>query len=379
MDWTATKAPESGGQRVHGGARKGDGHAPQSALAVPRGADRRGEKLPVSRCVEALPLAGMLTASCATASPSRPRLFWDACATLVCDDAGLRRYQSPPVRGVWPHRAAPPGGQGTVRRMTRAWVNVALITLLYLVLSFPAAPYCPRRPPDNLAISSLLADARFLHQKLAVMRNVGVPTGMLETVVADKSVARGPGGPGRAGGGTPRYTCHRRGRGARVRGARPPPAPPPMIRSNTLSANQRLKGLLSGRSASGFSQPSASLPPVEKALPAPVRTESPPPVPSAADKPQTPALAAAAAPLGVYGAGGVNAIASQDVLSGASSEGVARDGGAGASGGQRAGGVPPGGDPAVAEPGRGACAPRSRRDARRVCAARGQVGGGHGA
>lgn len=206
-----------------------------------------------------------------------------------------------------------------MRRMTRAWVNVALITLLYLVLSFPAAPYCPRRPPDNLAISSLLADARFLHQKLAVMRNVGVPTGMLETVVADKSVARGPGGPGRAGGGTPATPATAVGAGAGT-GSAPPPAPPPMIRSNTLSANQRLKGLLSGRSASGFSQPSASLPPVEKALPAPVRTESPPPVPSAADKPQTPALAAAAAPLGVYGAGGVNAIASQDVLSGASSE-----------------------------------------------------------
>ena len=94
-------------------------------------------------------MAGMLTASCATASPSRPRLFWDACATLVCDDAGLRRYQSPPVRGVWPHRAAPPGGQGTVRRMTRAWVNVALnnFVLSCLVLSCPApTPYCPRHP-----------------------------------------------------------------------------------------------------------------------------------------------------------------------------------------------------------------------------------------
>ena len=176
-----------------------------------------------------------------------------------------------------------------------------------------------RRPPDNLAISSLLADARFLNQKLAVMRNVGVPTGMLETVVADKSVARGSGGPVRAGGGAPATPAAAVGAGSA-----PAPAPPPMIRSNTLSANQRLKGLLSGRSASGFSQPSPAPPPVpiEKALPAPVRTESPPPVPPAADKPQTPALASAAVPaaLGVYGAGGVNAIASQDVLSGASSE-----------------------------------------------------------
>ena len=190
------------------------------------------------------------------------------------------------------------------------------------VLPPPPPPIAPairlrRRPPDNLAISSLLADARFLNQKLAVMRNVGVPTGMLETVVADKSVARGgSGGPGRSAGGpaTPAAAV-----GASA-GSAPPPAPPPMIRSNTLSANQRLKGLLSGRSASGFSQPSPAPPPVpiEKALPAPVRTESPPPVPPAADKPQTPALAPAA--LGVYGAGSVNAIASQDVLSGASSE-----------------------------------------------------------
>ena len=47
-------------------------------------------------------------------------------------------------------------------------------------------------------------------------------------------------------------------------------------RSNTLSANQRLKGLLSGKS-SGF----------DKAVPIPTGTGLPPPVPPSADKPRS--------------------------------------------------------------------------------------------
>lgn len=81
---------------------------------------------------------------------------------------------------------------------------------------------------------SLLADAKYLHSKLAVLKNVGAPTGMLETVVAEKTVPR--------------------------------PNVPAPVRSNTISANQRLKGLLSGRSST-----------VDKALPNPTQTPDPPP------------------------------------------------------------------------------------------------------
>lgn len=82
--------------------------------------------------------------------------------------------------------------------------------------------------------SSLLADAKYLHQKLAALKIVGAPTGMLETVVAEKSIPR--------------------------------PNVPAPARSNTMSANQRLKGLLSGKSSM-----------VDKALPIPSQTPDPPP------------------------------------------------------------------------------------------------------
>ncbi|KAH0830647.1 hypothetical protein J3R83DRAFT_2102 [Lanmaoa asiatica] len=36
----------------------------------------------------------------------------------------------------------------------------------------------------------MLADARFLHQKLSVLKNVSAPTNMLETLVAEKSIPR---------------------------------------------------------------------------------------------------------------------------------------------------------------------------------------------
>ena len=38
--------------------------------------------------------------------------------------------------------------------------------------------------------SRLLADAKFLHQKLSALKNVSAPSGMLETVIAEKSVVR---------------------------------------------------------------------------------------------------------------------------------------------------------------------------------------------
>ncbi|KAF8163542.1 hypothetical protein B0H34DRAFT_652127, partial [Crassisporium funariophilum] len=106
--------------------------------------------------------------------------------------------------------------------------------------------------PHPEAKARLVADAKYLHQKLVLLKNVGAPTGMLETVVADKTYPRSnaPAGPST------------------------PSAP---TRSNTLSANQRLKGLLSGRGSNP-----------DKALPLPARTPSPPPVPPSADKPLSP-------------------------------------------------------------------------------------------
>ena len=94
----------------------------------------------------------------------------------------------------------------------------------------------------------LLADAKYLQQKFSVLKNVGNSSGMLETVIAEKSLAR-------------------------VNTASGPSTP---TRSNSLSAsaNQRLKGLLSGKSSS-----------FDKTIPIPA---SPPPVPPSADKPRLP-------------------------------------------------------------------------------------------
>ncbi|KNZ79337.1 Vacuolar protein sorting-associated protein 54, partial [Termitomyces sp. J132] len=94
--------------------------------------------------------------------------------------------------------------------------------------------------PNQEAKTRLLADARYLHQKLSALKNVAPPSGMLVTVVSEKSIPKtGPPSPIAA------------------------PVPTP-TRSNTLSsANQRLKGLLSGKSAN-----------FDKALPTPIRSSS---------------------------------------------------------------------------------------------------------
>jgi len=112
--------------------------------------------------------------------------------------------------------------------------------------------------PNQEAKARLLADAKYLHQKLSALKNVGAPTGMLETVVTEKLLPRtGSNSNSQAG-----------------------PSKPP-TRSNTLSANQRLKGLLTGKSSS-FAQADK-----DKALPLPARTPSPPPpVPPPTDKPR---------------------------------------------------------------------------------------------
>ena len=85
----------------------------------------------------------------------------------------------------------------------------------------------------------LLDDAKYLHQKLSALKNVGTHSNMLVTVISEKSLPR-------------------------------PPGPPTPTRSKSIgsSANQRLKGLLSGKS-----------PTFDKALPTPMRTSSPSPSP----------------------------------------------------------------------------------------------------
>ncbi|TFK30114.1 Vps54-domain-containing protein [Coprinopsis marcescibilis] len=74
--------------------------------------------------------------------------------------------------------------------------------------------------PSQQAKERMLEDAKYLHQNFSGLRHVRAPTGMLETVVAEKDLPR------------------------------PKNATP--TRSNTMSnANQRLRGLLSGRPSLG--------------------------------------------------------------------------------------------------------------------------------
>lgn len=91
----------------------------------------------------------------------------------------------------------------------------------------------------------LLVDAKFLHKELSGLKNVLAPMGMLETVVSEKQVPR-----------------------SNVSSPVPAPLPTP-TRANTLTANQRLKGLLSRSNTSSNRT-------VEKALPTPNQTPSSP-------------------------------------------------------------------------------------------------------
>ncbi|KAF9484684.1 Vps54-domain-containing protein [Pholiota conissans] len=140
--------------------------------------------------------------------------------------------------------------------------------------------------PHQEAKTRLLADARYLHQKLSALRNVGAPTGMLETVVAEKSIPRAPGSsPPQAAASSSSGGGSSAGNGNGSANANS--TQPQMLRSNTLNANQRLKGLLSGRALT-FAQ-SHSSGNIDKALPPPQRTESPPPMPPpSGDKPLPP-------------------------------------------------------------------------------------------
>ncbi|KAJ3993958.1 vacuolar protein sorting-associated protein 54 [Lentinula boryana] len=84
--------------------------------------------------------------------------------------------------------------------------------------------------PHVEAKSRLLEDVRFLHQKLSALKTVGKPSMMLETVVQEKPIPKPPGAP---------PTPTRNGT----------MMSPPSSASNA-STNQRLRGLMSGRTTS---------------------------------------------------------------------------------------------------------------------------------
>ncbi|KAF5358520.1 hypothetical protein D9756_001367 [Leucocoprinus leucothites] len=114
--------------------------------------------------------------------------------------------------------------------------------------------------PNQEAKARLLADAKFLHKELSGLKNVMAPMGMLETVVSEKQV--------------PRATT-----------SSPTPAPVPApTRSNTLTANQRLKGLLS-RSSTNANHSNKI---IEKALPNPNQTVASPRTSTSSPSPPPP-------------------------------------------------------------------------------------------
>ncbi|KAF8637425.1 hypothetical protein AX17_002920 [Amanita inopinata Kibby_2008] len=105
--------------------------------------------------------------------------------------------------------------------------------------------------PHQEAKTRLLADAKYLHEKFSALKHIGTPTSMLETVIAERRLPRG--------GDVSQPTSPRPDQLSQSQRK-------PLTRSSTMSnvsasANQRLRGLLSGRS-----------PTVDKSLP-PVRKE----------------------------------------------------------------------------------------------------------
>ncbi|KAG6837266.1 hypothetical protein H0H93_012271 [Arthromyces matolae] len=128
----------------------------------------------------------------------------------------------------------------TLHKVLSRYLSVPVVEVFAAINHGLSEEYNKIELPNQEAKTRLLADAKYLHQKLSALKNVAAPSGMLVTVVSEKSLPRtGPPSP------------------------LPAPVPTP-TRSNTLgSANQRLKGLLSGRS-----------PTFDKALPTPLRSSS---------------------------------------------------------------------------------------------------------
>ncbi|EKM82490.1 hypothetical protein AGABI1DRAFT_117956 [Agaricus bisporus var. burnettii JB137-S8] len=128
----------------------------------------------------------------------------------------------------------------TLHKVLSRYLSAAVVEVFAGINHRLSEVYGKIELPSQDAKLRLLADTKFLHKELSGLKNVMASMGMLETVVSEKQVGR-------------------------ANMPSPSPMSPtfsPPKRSNTISANQRLKGLLS-RSSTIASKP------VEKALRSP--------------------------------------------------------------------------------------------------------------
>jgi vacuolar protein sorting-associated protein 54 len=127
--------------------------------------------------------------------------------------------------------------------------------------------------PNQEAKARLMSDAKYLHQKLLGLKHIGTPSSMLETVVAERRIGR----PGDVVQEMPPRSD-----------SVPNQQQRPSSRSSTMNtvtanANQRLRGLLSGRSPTFdkmMGPPQKGTPPMSPALN--LRTPSPEPLQASA-------------------------------------------------------------------------------------------------
>lgn len=110
-----------------------------------------------------------------------------------------------------------------------------------------------------------------------MLKNVGAVTGMLETIVLEKVI-------GRAGKSDTNQQGGRSSDDSSSQG---------LTRSSTLSTNQRLRGLMSGKRLSFMNSDRAPTPP----------SQLPPPPPPASDKPRSPVPSQNLNANSIYGAG----------------------------------------------------------------------------
>ncbi|KAM6500337.1 vacuolar protein sorting-associated protein 54 [Amanita muscaria] len=160
--------------------------------------------------------------------------------------------------------------------------------------------------PNQEAKTRLLADAKYLHQKLSGLKHIGTPSSMLETVLAERRIGQ----PGDLTQGTPPRSDQM-------------PQQRPLSRSSTMNAvtanaNQRLRVLLSGRS-----------PTLDKMMGPPRKGTPPPSVPRTSSPSQIQASVSASV-TSLLSAGGITP---QGLSSASGSTITLVDGGGGGGGG----------------------------------------------
>ncbi|KAG6880246.1 hypothetical protein C0992_001814 [Termitomyces sp. T32_za158] len=133
----------------------------------------------------------------------------------------------------------------TLHRVLSRYLTVSVVEVFAAINHGLSEEYNKIELPSQEAKTRLLADAKYLHQQLSALKNVGPPSGMLVTVVSEKSIPRtGPPSPGPGPSLASASTA-----ASNAASTSAPTTTTPPTRSNTLSsANQRLKGLLSGKS-----------------------------------------------------------------------------------------------------------------------------------